>query len=526
MIQRIPLNLIERLADPRSNRGASASGPDAAGDAASVQEAVTPGTESGDASALRPTDGARVRGPFADLMSRGGTKSAKTECAGPGGADRRGDERSEAAADAVAQAVAFAGPPPAIAVAMPSPTPVAAVDGGSADRSTMPEQTPGVEPRSLEGREGARQSSIPSAPFDLPTFLRVLPATGPEVAVAAAREPAMAEALQRLPRAAAMSVPQSSPAQMNLQPEGRAPLPEFLVQGAGANPGRSVTPGNAAAGSGVSAAPLAEGRSVASPVAMAAFIGERPAVSSEGRPRAGTVSRGEVSGRDRAGRPAVPPAELTGSSPTLRTTPDTLIGMLTAQQSPAGWFDRSFRTVDTRLTISAPPVPVSADTPSAPMAPLADLSTTDASGASALHQPVGTDAWQDELSAQLAVMAEQGERSEAVMKLAPEGLGELEIRVQVQGVEASLQFGAANAEARQALELAQSRLRELMADQGLKLSDLKVFSSLHGNSHSGSNNRGEHRSGEGAAVPSAEAVGELRTVVAPRRAAGVVDLYA
>jgi flagellar hook-length control protein FliK len=336
----------------------------------------------------------------------------------------------------------------------------------------------------------------------------------------------MAEALQRLPRAAAMSVPQSSPAQMNLQPEGRAPLPEFLVQGAGANPGRSVTPGNAAAGSGVSAAPLAEGRSVASPVAMAAFIGERPAVSSEGRPRAGTVSRGEVSGRDRAGRPAVPPAELTGSSPTLRTTPDTLIGMLTAQQSPAGWFDRSFRTVDTRLTISAPPVPVSADTPSAPMAPLADLSTTDASGASALHQPVGTDAWQDELSAQLAVMAEQGERSEAVMKLAPEGLGELEIRVQVQGVEASLQFGAANAEARQALELAQSRLRELMADQGLKLSDLNVFSSLHGNSHSGSNNRGEHRSGEGAAVPSAEAVGELRTVVAPRRAAGVVDLYA
>jgi flagellar hook-length control protein FliK len=526
MIQRIPLNLIERLSDPRANRAASAPGPDAAGDAASAQEGVTPGTESADASALRPTDGARVRGPFADLMSRGGTKSAKTDRAGPGGADRRGDERSEAAADAVTQAVAFAGPPPAIVIATPLPAPVAAVDGGSADRSTMPEETSGGEPRSLEGREGARQSSIPSAPFDLPTFLRVLPATGPEVAVAAAREPAMAEALQRLPRAAAMSVPQSSPAQMNLQPEGRAPLPEFLVQGAGANPGRSVTPGNAAAGSGVSAAPLAEGRSVASPVAMAAFIGERPAVSSEGRPRAGTVSRGEVSGRDRAGRPAVPPAELTGSSPTLRTTPDTLIGMLTAQQSPAGWFDRSFRTVDTRLTISAPPVPVSADTPSAPMAPLADLSTTDASGASALHQPVGTDAWQDELSAQLAVMAEQGERSEAVMKLAPEGLGELEIRVQVQGVEASLQFGAANAEARQALELAQSRLRELMADQGLKLSDLNVFSSLHGNSHSGSNNRGEHRSGEGAAVPSAEAVGELRTVVAPRRAAGVVDLYA
>jgi flagellar hook-length control protein FliK len=533
MIQRIPLNLIERLSDPRANRAASAPGPDMPGDAASVEEAGTPGAESAEAAGLRTSDGARVRGSFAEVMSRDSARSAKARRTAAEGADRARAERTEAAADAVIQAASFAGPPPTIVAVMPAPVPAVAAQDSGVDRSAMPEGTPGGVRTSSEGDEALRQASIPAAPFDLPTFLRVLPATGPEVAVAAAREPAMAEAVQRLARASATSLPPSSPgeaastrsaiASMPRQPE--AALPDFLVQGAGADPARTSSPDRAPATL-ASATPLAEGRSVALPAVMGAYVGDRPAVSVDGRARAASASRGELAARERTSRPAASSLDLTGSTSALRTTPDPLNALLAATPSFAGRIDRSARPLDARSTTGTPPVPVSADAASASMAALDDLASSDPSAASALRQPVGTDAWQDELSAQLAVMAEQGERSEAVMKLAPEGLGELEIRVEVQGVEASLQFGAANAEARQALELAQSRLRELMAGQGLKVSDFNVFSSLHGNPQTGGNNRGDHRSGQGAAVPSAEAVGELRAVVAPRRSAGVLDLYA
>jgi flagellar hook-length control protein FliK len=109
------------------------------------------------------------------------------------------------------------------------------------------------------------------------------------------------------------------------------------------------------------------------------------------------------------------------------------------------------------------------------------------------------------------------------MKLAPEELGELEVRVEVRDGEAALQFGVLNADARQAVEAAQSRLRELFSSQGMNISEFRVFSNLSGDPQSTSNG------GRGASPnprPAMGAEGDREVVVRPRRSVGVLDLYA
>jgi hypothetical protein len=98
--------------------------------------------------------------------------------------------------------------------------------------------------------------------------------------------------------------------------------------------------------------------------------------------------------------------------------------------------------------------------------------------AGTLSAPLGTDPWQQDLSAQLALMAGQGEEAYAVMKLSPAELGDLEIRLTVRDGEASVEFAAAAPEARAALELAQPRLQEMFAAQGLSLSQSHIFNML------------------------------------------------
>jgi len=91
-----------------------------------------------------------------------------------------------------------------------------------------------------------------------------------------------------------------------------------------------------------------------------------------------------------------------------------------------------------------------------------------------VHQGVGTAAWADEIAARVNVMAEQG-RHTASLRLSPEHLGPLEIRIAIRDDQASVWFGAAHADTRDALEAAMPRLREMFAAQGLSLADTGVF---------------------------------------------------
>jgi flagellar hook-length control protein FliK len=106
----------------------------------------------------------------------------------------------------------------------------------------------------------------------------------------------------------------------------------------------------------------------------------------------------------------------------------------------------------------------------------AAISPTGAEAASSrpLHNPVGTSAWADELGTRLTILAERGQHS-ASLRLSPEHLGPLEVRIAVRDDQASVWFGAAHADTRAAIEQALPRLRELFASQGLSLADAGVF---------------------------------------------------
>jgi len=100
--------------------------------------------------------------------------------------------------------------------------------------------------------------------------------------------------------------------------------------------------------------------------------------------------------------------------------------------------------------------------------------TADADGPRELRAPVGTHAWTRQLGDEIAWMMQQG-RDAASLKLSPEHLGPLEVRISMQDGGASVWFGASHADTRAALEQALPKLRDMFASQGLALADAGVF---------------------------------------------------
>lgn len=206
-------------------------------------------------------------------------------------------------------------------------------------------------------------------------------------------------------------------------------------------------------------------------------------------------------------------------------TQNLIVSLSTLPPAPASPADpvATQATLSARAASAPDPAAVSVLTATAIGFGMPDMSVKTDPGSDALQEPVGGEAWEEQLGAQLSVMASGGGESEAVMKLAPEELGELEIRVVVRDGEATLQFGATNADARQAIEAAQPRLRELFASQGLAISAFSVFSSLNGNPQSNPRSgEGPQRSSRGGSTARAE----MEVRVAARNPQGIVDLYA
>jgi flagellar hook-length control protein FliK len=90
-----------------------------------------------------------------------------------------------------------------------------------------------------------------------------------------------------------------------------------------------------------------------------------------------------------------------------------------------------------------------------------------------IQTPVGGAGWADTLGTRLTLMAHQGVTS-ASLRLSPEHLGPLEVKISLRDNNASVLFGAPQADTRAALEQALPRLRELFAQQGLHLAHAGV----------------------------------------------------
>ena len=451
---------------------------------------------------------ARSRGPFAALMST----------------QDLGDESTEPTSNSPVAA-------PAVIPAFPSE------DAVAADRSTA---GPTVDPLELsrsadEAQAAADTDGTPGSQsgrvaFDLPIFLRVFPVSGPAVADAVGGLPVMR--------------PQEE-VRTATKPSAVSDLPDFLVAAKVPTDAISPSPGPTVH------APSAERFPALDPVAAVrrGFVAvpsaepgmpSRKPIDPGSRIEQGVSAAGAISlprNPSVAGTPVLsrPPVGITPTAlkphtvnPAYRALQDSIGAATPSRQSVGEGADRPIRPVEPHATVLAVGGPMIAEPPMWAVGLSAGSPEGAAlEGSAALRQPVGTEAWQDELSAQLSVMAEQGERSEAVMKLAPAELGELEIRIEIRGSEAAFQFGAASIETRQALELAQSRLREMMTGQGISVSEFSIFNDVS------NKNNSDSRRPQDQSTPNTMAQGlgrgaitDLQVTSGTRRSVGMVDLYA
>ncbi len=145
---------------------------------------------------------------------------------------------------------------------------------------------------------------------------------------------------------------------------------------------------------------------------------------------------------------------------------------------------------------------------------------TPASAAAPLAQPGDpTAGYDDRLGDHLAWMAAQ-KLGHAQIRVAPEHLGPIDIRVQVDGRDVRAEFHSPHAEVRQALESSLPRLRELLGQQGLQLAHAGI-----------GQGQAQGRRGAAGATGSGSAPEDEPTAAAPRppesrRGRGLLDEYA
>jgi flagellar hook-length control protein FliK len=138
-----------------------------------------------------------------------------------------------------------------------------------------------------------------------------------------------------------------------------------------------------------------------------------------------------------------------------------------------------------------------------------------------VSSPVGSSAWTDELGAKVTWLAHQGIES-ASLQLSPEHLGPLQVTISVHDGQASVWFGAAQADTRTALQQSLPQLRQLFASQGLNLADAGV-------SRDSPRGQDQQKSGRAASAVAGVAAVDLDISAGDAigtRGLGLVDTYA
>lgn len=93
--------------------------------------------------------------------------------------------------------------------------------------------------------------------------------------------------------------------------------------------------------------------------------------------------------------------------------------------------------------------------------------------AAPLHTPVGDPGWNGEFASRIGVMVKNGV-PEASLQLSPAELGRLDIKISTDGDQAKVVFTVQNMAAREAIEQAMPRLREMLEQSGLQLAHSEV----------------------------------------------------
>lgn len=159
--------------------------------------------------------------------------------------------------------------------------------------------------------------------------------------------------------------------------------------------------------------------------------------------------------------PSMPPRL---DAPPLQHVPDR--ASADAASLPAGFDGRIEIDAAPQLEVSSAAArPADGPPPVLPTLPAATMRPADAPATMNLATPVASPAWPDALGDRVTWLVQQ-DLGQAHLKLNPPHLGPVEVRVQVNGDQAAITFTAHNQQAREALEGASQRLRDLLGSQG------------------------------------------------------------
>lgn len=417
---------------------------------------------------------------FAQALDRA---AARQRDAAGDGAEQPQREHAEAKADAANAARPDAGPAKAATRAAPPQKSVAAAaaaaaaaDAASAAFGEGYAATPGATLPQLSdaGIEPGRPADKDTTPTDLAAWVASLPLPRPATATATAEA------------AASAAAPTTFTATTTGGVQAGAAAHEIV---AAAMAGRL----EASAGAGQGQDGTSPSTGLAVPVSvLAASPRQAEARLARGMPQ----TADEVSG---TGRQALPGTDAVTQAFTAQreTAAGPRAGSEVAPAAPAlpgGWATALPRNADTAAVLQAE-----------------------------LRAPVGSGEFAPALGSQLSVMVRNG-IDHAQLKLNPADMGPIDVRISLDGTQAQVDFSAANAATRQALQEAVPALATALRESGLTLSGGGVFEQPReqrdDTRQDGTRQRGDTQ-GTTADLPAGPAPAERAT-----RARGVVDLYA
>lgn len=127
--------------------------------------------------------------------------------------------------------------------------------------------------------------------------------------------------------------------------------------------------------------------------------------------------------------------------------------------------------------------PISGNPAAAGLLPTHVVQATRADGAlPPVQAPLDSPQWGNEFASRVVAMVRE-DFAEAEIRVTPQELGPIEVRIRIEGDRLHAQFGAVSAEAREALMSNLHRLREMLAGEGLNLG--QAFVGHHGGGHAG-----------------------------------------
>lgn len=154
-------------------------------------------------------------------------------------------------------------------------------------------------------------------------------------------------------------------------------------------------------------------------------------------------------------------------------------------------------------------------------APLAHTAHADSAPATIrIETPVGNRGWDVEVGQKIVLLANRQD-SRAELTLTPPQLGKVDITISVHGDQTSATFVSASPAAREALEQALPRLREMLADAGITLGQANV------NAESARRDQEEYRAtGAVRGAATGNARGSDAATLWERRSNGLIDTFA